>query len=588
MKEVKHKVISVVIAIALIILVVVIAFGKQIKQSIANGDEINLNFFLALIYPDKYSYSKEMYDLNEYFQIFSPNDVSIILGDERLEDKGIYKDDVVYFKLDTVEKLFTDRFYFNETENNLLYTTASSVLKVDIDSDSHSYLNGELETSLPYDPSFIYEDTVYIALDYCKMFADFDYAYYPEPHRVEVINSFEPYTEAALKKDTEVRYQGGVKSAILTSVKEGDKVHILETLENWTKVRTVDGFAGYVENKVLGESYEASIPAVTGAYIPEEDYVFNTETDKVCLAWHQIYYADDGNNLNSLLPENKCVNVVSPTWFYINDEAGTFDNYSSAAYVTNAHNRGLKVWALVEDMTNEFDEYALFSSTENRRTLINGLVDAVTGVGADGINVDCEKIGSKTGSHFVQFLRELSIACHKNGLVLSADNYVQNQGNLYYDLHEQGIVCDYVVIMGYDEHWAGSEPGSVASIGFVEKGITSAIDTGVPVSKLINGLPFYTRIWCTEGTTGSSEAVGMDTVKEWLAVRGLTPTWNDECCQNYIRYEDGTAVYQVWIEDADSLDAKLSVMSNYGIAGAAGWKLGLENSSAWDTIGKYY
>ncbi|MBQ8263023.1 MAG: chitinase, partial [Lachnospiraceae bacterium] len=156
-----------------------------------------------------------------------------------------------------------------------------------------------------------------------------------------------------------------------------------------------------------------------------------------------------------------------------------------------------------------------------------------------------------------------------------------------YDLGEQGLITDYVIVMGYDEHWAGSEAGSVASIDFVERGISSAIEAGVPAAKLINGVPFYTRIWRTEGVETNSEAVGMDTTQEWLANRGITPTWDDVCCQYYASYQDGTAFFEVWVEDAQSLETKLSVMDNYGVAGVAAWKLGLESSDVWAIIEAY-
>lgn len=586
--QLKHKIISVAVAIVLIVIIVIFAFGKKIKTSLDNGEQINARFFLALLYPDKYAYSTEQYDLNEYFGLFSSDEVAIILADNRLEDKGLYKDGTVYFSLETAERLFTDRFYYNSEEDVLLYSTASDIYKVKVSDTAGSYTYGASQTPLSYDPAFVKGESLYLALDYVRMFDDFDYSYYAEPHRVEVYNTWDSYMEAEITHDTSVRYQGGIKSSVLTKIEKGAKVHVLENFENWTRIRTEDGFDGYVEKDKLTEAVETAMTPASGAYNPNEDYSSIKLSETVRLGWHQIYFADDGANLNETLNPEANINVVSPTWFYINSESGSFDSYASSAYVENAHSKGLKVWGLVEDMTNDFDEYVLFSSSSNRKAFIDNLILAVKEVGADGINVDCEKIGSKTGPHFVQFLRELSIETHKNGLVLSVDNYYQNQGNLYYDLREQGLVADYVILMGYDEHWAGGEPGSVASIAFVENGISKALDTGVPADKLVNGIPFFTRIWTTEGSTESSQAVGMDTVKEWLSIRGVTASWNDECCQNYIKYEDGTAVSQIWIEDADSLSAKLSLMNSYNIAGFAGWKLGLENTSAWDTIKQYY
>ena len=448
------------------------------------------------------------------------------------------------------------------------------------------------DTPLDYLPAKLNGEDLYIALDYVRLFADFDYAYYPDPHRVVVHTKYDTYKEAEVVKDTSVRYQGGIKSDVLCKISKGDKVQVMEVLENWTKVKTADGFFGYVENNKLGDSYDtAGIPA-TGAYDPLADYTHKVLDDNVRMVWHQIYFADDGTNLNENLSATSGVNVVAPTWYYLSDAEGGYADYSSAAYVENAHAKGYQVWAMVADVENgasfNFDEFELFSSSANRKTLIDKLITSVVATGADGINVDIEHIGSASGPHFVQFLRELSIETRKNNLILSIDNYPMNQGNLYYDLREQAIIADYVIMMNYDEHWAGSDPGSVSSIGFTEQTISDAIAAGVPADRLVNGVPFYTRIWKTEGSSVTSSAVGMDYVQEWMATRGITAEWNDECAQYYVKYVDGTATYEIWVEDIDSMTAKFNVMKNYGVAGVAGWKLGLQSEDVWQLINSNY
>jgi len=591
-RKVKHKVISVLIAVILIVIIIIAAFGARIKESLANGEEINARWFLGLIYPEKYAYSTEQADLYEYFQLFSQDEVAIVLGNERLEDKGIMINGRVYFKLETAEALFTDRFYYNADEQVLLYTTATSIYEVDLAAGQSAYTYAGTTTPLEYLPAKVVGEQLYVALDYVKMFDNFEYSYYSEPNRVQVFTSWQPYNEAEIVKDTSVRYQGGIKSDILCKVKAGDKVEVLEVLENWTKVRTADGFFGYVENSKLSDPYQTSRTPVTGAYDPVADYTANQLPGKVRMVWHQIYFADDGSDLNSMLSASDGINVVCPTWFYLSDSNGGFANYSSSAYVTNAHNNGYQVWAMVSDVENggsyDFSEYEMFSSSEKRAVLISNLISAVVTAGADGINVDCEKISRDCGPHFIQFLRELAIETRRNGLVLSVDNYPQNQGNLYYDLREQGIICDYVVLMAYDEHWAGSDAGSIASINFVETSISDALNAGVPASKLINGVPFYTRIWKTEGSSVTSSAVGMDYCQEWMSTRGITPEWSDEFCQYYVNFVDGTATYQIWVEDADSITAKFNIMTSYGIAGVAGWKLGLESDDILPLIYQYF
>lgn len=597
MKEFKHKIISVLIAVALIVIIAAIAFGGSIYQSIKSGEEFGPRTFLAILYPEKYSYSTEQADLSSYFALYDQEDVTIVLQDGQvgfLETKAKYWDQQVYFSMDTIQELFTNRFYVNEADQTLLYTTSDSIYTVKIGIESTGVYTsqsiGELGTleTVPY--RIANRDAagnLYVAAEYVKRFANFSYAFYENPKRVLVNTKWLPYREAELVKNTNVRYQGGIKSPILRSMNEGERVVVLEIMENWTKIETTDGFIGYVENSTLTEAVEVTQLPETGAYDPAQDYATEAQAEDLLLGFHQIYYADDGSGFNDLYASTSGLDVVCPTWFYLNSASGTYDSYATSAYVANAHAKGLQVWALIEDMTYDVDEYSLFSTTSARRALIQRLVSDCTALGADGINIDFERIGKETGPHYVQFLRELSLEAHKQGLLLSVDNYVKNAGNLYYDLQEQGYVADYVVVMGYDEHWAGSEAGSVASIGFTEKAITSTMESGVPGNKILCGIPFYTRIWRIEGAETNSEAVGMDYAKEWVNNRGLTPVWDEESCQNYVTYQDGTALYQIWMEDTNSVTARMSVISQYDIGGVAAWKLGLENDEVWSIINAY-
>ena len=177
---------------------------------------------------------------------------------------------------------------------------------------------------------------------------------------------------------------------------------------------------------------------------------------------------------------------------------------------------------------------------------------------------------------------------HANGIILSVDNYALASVTGFYDREEQGNVADYVVIMGYDEHWASSpEAGSVASIGYVERGIKETI-AQVPARKVINAVPFYTRIWRTndEGKVGS-ETIGMQLQNEWIAQVGITPAWDNEACQNYGETTIGGKLCQIWMEDAESLEVKLNVMDSYELAGVAEWKLGFETPDIWDVFEEY-
>ena len=559
-----RKIIPVLIAIVLIIVVAAVGFGARLAE--------------------KYSYSKERADLTEYFGITGSDDVPVILQDEKIEEHAKLWEGVCYFDLATVHKYFNDRFYEDKKEKLLLYTLPDAIVRVPIGEQTVSV--GGSDGSRDFVIARYEGDMLYVAADFVKEYSNFSYTLYTDPNHMQVYTEWKERQTAAVLKDTQVRYQGGIKSDILTDVSEGEKVVILEEMETWTKVKTEDAFIGYIENKKLGE-HTAETPLPVTDYT-EPVYASNTRDHKINLAWHAVASVEGNDTLSSVMAGTKSINVISPTWFALSDNAGNFTSIASSDYVSQAHDMGLEVWGLVDNFTNAgVDTYEVLAGTSTRTYLINGLIDAALQYGLDGINIDFENISLDAGEPFVQFIRELSIPCREHGIVLSVDNYVPMGYTDHYNRKEQGIVADYVIIMGYDEHYRGSETaGSVASINFVEKGIADTV-TEVPAHKVINAIPFYTRIWETKGTTVESQAVGMEIAQQYIVDHGITTAWDEVTCQNYGEYQSGDSYYQVWLEDADSIRVKLNIMSKYGIAGVAEWKLGFEVDSIWDVIEEY-
>ncbi len=466
----------------------------------------------------------------------------------------------------------------------LLYTLPDAIV---------STLIGERTVSLGGDGStrdYIisrYEgETLYIAADFVKEYANFSYTLYTEPNRMQVYTEWNARQTATILKDTQVRYQGGVKSDILTDVPKGTEVIVLEEMEKWSKVKAEGAFIGYVENKRLSGQTTVEPEPVTD-YV-EPVYESNTRDHKINLAWHVVAGTAGNDTLVPLMQPTKSINVVSPTWFALSDNEGNFTSFASTNYVDTAHDMGLEVWGLIDNFSHEgVDTYEVLAGLTTRQRLIDGLIDTALQYRLDGINIDFENISLDTGEPFIEFIRELSIPCRKNGIVLSVDNYVPMYYTDHYNREEQGIVADYVIIMGYDEHHRNSErAGSVASIDFVEKGIANTVEQ-VPADKVINAVPFYTRIWETKGTAINSQAVGMDTAKQYLADHGITTVWDETTCQNYGEYQSGDSYYQVWMEDEDSIRVKLNIMSKYGIAGVAEWQLAFASDSVWDVIAEY-
>lgn len=554
----KKKLIPIVVAIGLIIIILAIGVGGSLL--------------------DKYSYSKEKADLNAYFGVSGAEDTAIILNDEIVETHAIYRDGQCYFPIDFVNTNINNHFYYDVTENLIIFTTDLDKMKTTVGTTDYTLSN--TFSSEGYVLTLAANDTVYLSADFLRKFCNFSYTYYPEPGRVVLQTVWDSEEHVRIKKDTQVRVLGGIKSEILCEVAKDDSVEILEEMETWTKVITTDGFIGYVENKRLGTVLGVTPEAVTDVPVPQ--YASIKKEGKVCLMWNMVTNTTANGLAGELLEGTQGVNVMSPTWFALSDNEGNFTSLADASYVEYMHSRGIEVWALIDNFTYDVDTAAVLNTTSRREHLITQLVNTVLSYGIDGINVDFENVTQEASDGYIQFLRELSIECRKNGIVLSADNsHLVN-----YDRAKQGEVVDYVIIMGYDEHIAVADgPGSVASIEFVQRGIEKTLAL-VPAEKVINGVPFYTRLWTTTGEIGQV-AYGMQEIENFLANNGVETVWDEATCQYTAQFTLDGVGYAVWLEEKESLAVKLNVMNQYNLAGVAGWRLGQEKDDVWPVIGAY-
>jgi spore germination protein YaaH len=544
--------------------------------------------FAGQMWYKKYSYSNEKADLNAYFGISSETEVPILLGNEFIEERAQLWDGYYYLDFASVQKYLNNRFYYGKEDGTLLYTTPTAIITTEIGTSSWSDTTGG-GAQEAYTIARLEGDTLYVALEYVKKYTNFFYQGFTEPNHMILTTSWEDQVVAKVLKDTKLRRKGGVKSEILTDLKKDDTVIILERYEEWAKVQSADGFIGCVENKRISEDTTLSPIPVTDYTEPEytsisKDYTIN-------MGFHMIGGEGGNDTLLDAISGTKALNVIAPTWFSVADDEGTVRSLASSSYVNQAHDRGLEVWAAFDNfnVSRDISTSAVLSSAAKRAYMIQQVVDATLACGADGINLDFEEIKPEDGQSFVEFVREMAIACRAKGLVFSIDNYVPMNFNSYYNIKEQGIVADYVVIMGYDEHYAGSqEAGSVASIGYVENGIINATNDVDP-AKVINAVPFYTRIWET-GTDGkvTCQTVTMPKVQEYIANHNMTMNWESEVGQYYGEYakSDGTLV-QIWLEDTESLKQKITSMQLHQIAGIAEWCLGQESSDVWDVIAEY-
>ncbi|MBQ0028363.1 MAG: chitinase [Lachnospiraceae bacterium] len=560
----KKKIIPALIAIVLIIIVIAAAGGATLIEH--------------------YSYSKERRDLNEYYKLKEPGQVAIVLQNKVIDTKARLIEGTYYLDFDSVAAILNDRFYVDDHEGFLIYTTANQIIQNPIGTGTY-YISGE-DVTVDYPITVMQGDTLYIALDFVKKYTNFSYEAFTDPDRIVMRTEWGQKKTATVKKNNWVRYQGGVKSDILRDIKQGEEVTIMEELEDWDKVITDDGIIGYIEKKRISTPTEVTEVPVTD--YTEAEYTRIKKDYTINMAWHSIYTEAGNDTFDEMVNGTGTMSIISPTWISLSDNDGNFRSFANAAYVEKAHSRNMEVWMMVDNFNIEgISTYETMSYTSKRERLISGLINEATTYGIDGINLDFEGVPAEAVPHYVEFIRELSVACRRLGIVLSVDNYPP-QGGSNYNLAEQGVCVDYVIIMGYDEHWGnGGIAGSVASIGFVQQGIQLVLNEGVPADKIINAVPFYTRVWKTNGSTVTSDALGMDAAANFIKEYNIETTWDADACQNYGEKEMNGTLYQVWLEDAQSIETKLNVMKTFGVAGVAEWQLGQENKAIWDIFDVY-
>lgn len=519
--------------------------------------------------------SRERVDLKAWYDREEEGGTALYLNYEKQTSRGIYENGQTYLPLQWVNEYLNERFYWDEEEKVLVYALPDEIVTAGLD------LTGSEGQPLLLEK----EDDLYLALGLILNYTDIRLQLYDsgEVKRIYVENVWDAQVKAKVRWSGKIRRMGGYKSPILTEAKRGEEVVVLEQMEHWSKVMTEDGHIGYLYNRKLSAPYE-EIP-VSSFQAPIYQNISLDE--KITMVWHQITVQAANTKLEALLETAGNINVIAPTWFTLSDNNGNYESLASRAYVDKAHEKGLQVWAVVDNFSRECSKNVqsevLLSKTSVRRRLIEKLMKEAETYGFDGINLDFESMKTEAGVHYIQFIRELSVSCRKKGLVLSVDNYVPAPYNRFYHQKEQGIVADYVIIMGYDEHYAGGEIGSVASIGYVKKGMEDMLEM-VPAEKIIHAVPFYTRLWTKNGEQISSKALGIADAKTWLSQSGMELSWDEETGQYYGELETEEGTKFLWMEEKESLALKMKLIKEHDLAGVAAWKLGMEPSEVWDVI----
>ena len=514
--------------------------------------------------------SREM-DKTLYYGLNSDDQAALVVNDTILGNKGVVQDGKVYIDYPTVWSSFNSSFYWEPKAQEMLLTLPEGTFIWRPEDETGALM---IRDGIPY-----------LSAELIRDYSDIDLEVIPDPYRVVARTNWTNVAVESITQPTVVRNRADKKGEVLAELKPGDTVTLVENGNVWCKVATPDGLIGYLQKTEF-----TGAPDETLTHTTEDRFVFPhlLSEKKICMAWQYMQSADD-TAMQELVNNAVCLNTVSPTWFTFADAEGNLQSLATKEYVDAAHAKNLKVWGCLQDLYgSEYPAGTVLATHDVRTHVITQLLSIAESTGMDGINIDIETIEEATAPQYLQFLRELSVAAHEKGLVISSDTYMPIY-TYYYNREEQAKTVDYIVLMGYDEHTVGSEEaGSVASLPFVVQGIEDAL-TEVPAEQLINGIPFYTRGWTTVygEERPQSEAMGMNAADSWADAHGISLHWDSDAGQNVGSSDSETERYSIWMEDEKSIEEKMKLIEKYDLAGAAFWRLGLERRAIWEIVGKH-
>ena len=575
-------------AVILVILIAGLFVFYKIKGPTHNMEDIEKYFFLtegsgpntqeagedelAIVLEDT------MLDQTSYYGDTEETQVSYISRAFR-EDGTVYVGyDLVYYNID-------QRFYWDEPSQALIVTNARDLILAKLDSSTYT-VNGEKKDA-GYPIVKEIGAGIYIAAEFVDQYSSAVCKVFDNPRRVYISYKTGPKSFCEVNSDTPLRIRGGIRSNVVIDLKKGEKLQVINDVDDWLEVINEEGFLGYVMKNRVTDIHEENVESD----YQEPEYTSLSTGNNVIMGWHGVYSTAANENLEKDISETPGMTVISPTWYSITKKDGSVAVRSSSDYVETAHSKGLLVWGLL-DIDSYEDGVSFYQLTAHvmssfvlRQRIISTVMNDIIEKGIDGINVDIETVNSDGNRDYIEFLRELSLACRDAGKYLTVDNYTPyaNNANIYH-VAEQGKICDYVIIMGYDDFVGGDEPGPNASLPFVTESLdlsTALVDP----SKLIFGVPFYTRFWYQSGEDGAltREEYGVEDAESKVNSHG-TPVWNEELGYKELQYQNYETNVYVWLEDEQSLEAKCKLISDAEVQGIAGWKLGQQRPAMWDVI----
>ena len=502
-----------------------------------------------------------------------------------LKNDVILENGIVYISKDDIENFFDPYVYYDEKYNQIITTSENQIASIVVGENSMTNNGSKVDIS-----GTVIErsNTLYLPFSSLKDVYNIEINYIESSDTITVDSKDRKYVIADSKKNNSVKAYPTIFSREVDKINENETVTVVQNENNenkvvngWTQVRTDAGKLGYVKEDDL----------VNSLTIRDKIETKKPIEGKVSMAWD--YYYELSSAPDRTGTTIKGINVVSPTFFtLVNEGKGAVnDNVgdSGKAYIEWAHKNGYQIWPSISNSPYIETTSEIMNDYNLRQELIENIVSLVMKYDLDGINIDFEYMHDEDKDLFSRFIIELKPRLSEIGAVLSVDVTAPDgseEWSLCYDRHVIGDIADYIVFMAYDQYGESSTtPGTTAGYNWVKANIEKFLgQEGVEAEKIILGIPFYTRVWKVQnGELINNPAVNMKDINE-IIPENASKIWDDNLKQYYVEYENNGVINKIWIEDEQSIEAKLSLIQDYNLAGAAYWEKDREPDSIWDLI----
>lgn len=518
---------------------------------------------------------------NNYIVFDKNKTINLVINNKNvtsnLKNQVLIENNTIYLSQSDIENFFDKHIYKEDETNEIITTYGKKIAAIGFEKNSININGSDKEI---YAHAIEKDGQVYLPISEMKDVYDVEIRNIEKTKVVTMDSLDREQKKAIVTSNLSVKSSTNFLTRTVDRIKKGDSVIIISSDKGYTKIRTEKGKIGYIKSKKVANEIT----------VREEMKEEKQIEGKVNLVWD--YYSNVGYAPDRSGTSIDGVNVVSPAFFYLDDDGNLKDNIGEKGenYIDWAHDNGYKVWPMVSNaeagltLTSE-----IMNSYTKRQKLIEDIVDKCVEYKLDGINVDFENMKQEDKDLYSRFIIELTPRLKEMGLVTSVDVTAPDGGETWsmcFDRHVIGDVADYIIFMAYDEYGVSStKPGTTAGYDWVKLSLNKFLQTEeIESNKIILGIPFYTRVWTTDPSGKSTSKTVSMKKTESVIPDGTQKQWNDDLKQNYVEYTDGNNKKQIWIEDIDSIKSKISLITENNLGGVASWQKDMELDEIWSVL----